>query len=62
MAKAKKIASIYYKLVTEKIEFDSNVLKKNSEYYLKNKLKQAIKFKTRLEKYFKLSGHHYLVI
>ena len=49
VATARKLASIYYKLVTEKVEFDSNVLKKNSEYFLKNKLKQVIKLKNRLE-------------
>lgn len=49
VATAKKLASIYYKLVTEKVEFDSELLRKNSEYYLKNKLKQVIKLKTRLE-------------
>lgn len=46
---ARKLASIYYKMVTEKEEFDTDVLKKNSEYYLKNKLKQVTKLKNRLE-------------
>lgn len=56
VATARKLASIYYKLVTEKIEFDSNILKKNSEYYLKNKLNQVIKLKARLEKYLSYQG------
>lgn len=49
VATARKLASIYYKMVTEKIEFDTNILKRNSEYFLKTKLKQVTKLKNRLE-------------
>lgn len=38
VATARKIAVIYYKMVTEKVEFDPNILKNNSQEYLKNKL------------------------
>jgi transposase len=49
VATARKLASIYYKMVTEKEEFDTDILKRNSEYFLKTKLKQVIKLKNRLE-------------
>ncbi len=49
VATARKLASIYYKLVTEKEEFDTEILKRNSEFFLKTKLKQLTILKTRLE-------------
>ena len=50
IATAKKLASIYYKLVTEKVEFDANILLKNSENFLKSKLIKLTKMKTKIEK------------
>lgn len=49
VATARKLAAIYYKLVTEKVEFETDILKQNSEFFLKAKLKQINKLKTRLE-------------
>ncbi len=39
VATARKIASIYYKIVTENVEFDPQVLSFKSQEYLKNKMK-----------------------
>ncbi|VAW28436.1 hypothetical protein MNBD_BACTEROID07-1404, partial [hydrothermal vent metagenome] len=50
VATARKLASIYYKTVTEKIDFNPNVLRQNSEVYIRNKLKSINKLKNRLEK------------
>lgn len=49
VATARKIAAIYYKLVTEKVEFNPNYLTKNKEEYLLKKLKQLEKDKKRTE-------------
>jgi transposase len=52
VATARKLASIYYKMVTEKIEFDAQHLVENTQAYLQNKLnyleKMASKIKTQL--------------
>ena len=45
IATARKIASIYYKMVTEKVEFDPKNLIKNKKEYLHNKLKDIEKMK-----------------
>jgi len=50
VATARKLASIYYKTVTEKIDFNPNVLRQNSEVYIRNKLKSINKLKNRLER------------
>lgn len=50
VATARKLASIYYKTVTEKIDFNPNVLRQNSEVYLRNKLKSINKLKNKLER------------
>ena len=50
VATAKKIASVYYKMVTEKVEFDPVKLTKNNETYLKEKLKKLEKMKEKTEK------------
>lgn len=49
VATARKIASIYYKMVTEKVEFDPKHLTKNKEEYLQSKLKQLEKTKQGIE-------------
>ena len=49
VATARKIAAIYYKMVTEKVEFEPKYLDKNKEVYLINKLKQLEKDKKRTE-------------
>jgi transposase len=36
---ARKLASIYYKMVTEKVEYDESQIVKNRKAYLENKLK-----------------------
>lgn len=52
VATARKIAAIYYKMVTEKVDFNPKVLKNNSNKYLQNRLqyfeKMIIKTKTQL--------------
>jgi transposase len=40
VATARKIASIYYKMVTESVEFDPEVLKFKTQEYLENKLRR----------------------
>ena len=49
VATARKIASIYYKMVTEKVEFNPMYIEKNKEQYLRNKLKSIEKMKARVE-------------
>lgn len=49
VATARKIASIYYKVVTEKVEFDKDVLLKNSEAFLRKKLQNINRIKQKLE-------------
>ena len=49
VATARKIAAIYYKMVTEKVEFNPDCLIKNKEEYLLKKLKQLEKDKKRTE-------------
>lgn len=49
VATARKIASIYYKVVTEKNEFDPAKLVQNTEQYLKVKLKSLEKLKKTTE-------------
>jgi len=47
VATARKITTIYYKMVTEKTEFDPEQITKHTEKYLKEKLKQLEKMKER---------------
>ena len=49
VATARKLAAIYYKIVTEKVEFDPKYLTKNKEDYLRNKLKQIERIKEKTE-------------
>lgn len=49
VATARKIAAIYYKMVTEKVEFDPMHLNKNKEEYLRNKLKTIEAMKEKVE-------------
>ena len=49
VATARKLAAIYYKIVTEKVEFDPEYITKNKEEYLRNKLKQLEKMKEKTE-------------
>lgn len=49
IATAKKLASIYYKLVTQKVEFNPDILLKNSEVSLKKKLEKLNKMKQKIE-------------
>jgi len=49
VATARKLAAIYYKVVTEKVEFDPKYLTRDKEDYLKNKLKQIEKIKQKTE-------------
>ena len=49
VATARKLGAIYYKMVTEKVEFNPSHIVKNTEEYLKNKLKQIEKMKVRTE-------------
>ena len=50
VATARKIASIYYKIVTEKVDFNPNILRQSSEVHIRNKLKSINKLKKRLER------------
>ena len=43
MATARKIASIYYKMVTEKADFDPQVLQNKTHEYLERKLQNLEK-------------------
>ena len=49
VATARKIAAIYYKMVTDKVEFDPKQITKNSKEYLIEKLKQLKKIKEKTE-------------
>jgi len=49
VATARKLAAIYYKIVTEKVEFNPKYITKNKENYLINKLKQLEKMKQKTE-------------
>lgn len=50
VATARKLASIYYNVVNEKMEFDPAKLVKNTEQYLKNKLKKLDKIQKSTER------------
>ena len=43
VATAKKLATIFYKMVTEKVEFDPYILDGNRQKYLQNKAKMLKK-------------------
>lgn len=51
VATARKLASVYYKLVTEKVQFDPQILEEKSQGYLENKLKylEKMTLRTKLE-------------
>ena len=49
VATARKLAAIYYKMVTEKVEFNPEYITKNKEEYLKNRLLQLEKLKVKTE-------------
>jgi transposase len=49
VATARKLAAIYYKMVTDKVEFDPAHITKNKEVYLREKLKQLEKMKEKTE-------------
>jgi len=49
VATARKLAAIYYKMVTEKVEFDPRYITKNKEEYLRNRLIQLQKLKEKTE-------------
>ena len=49
VATARKLGAIYYKMVTDKVEFNPSHIVKNTEEYLKNKLSQLEKMKVRTE-------------
>lgn len=49
VATARKLGAIYYKMVTDKVEFNPSHIVKNTEKYLKNKLNQIEKMKVRTE-------------
>jgi len=49
VATARKLAAIYYKIVTEKVEFDPKYITKNKEKYLREKLKQLERIKEKTE-------------
>lgn len=49
VATARKIAAIYYKMVTEKVEFDPQVIEKNSKEYLTHTLKKLEKMATKIK-------------
>jgi len=49
VATARKLAAIYYKIVTEKVEFDPIKITKYKERYLREKLKQLEKMKQKTE-------------
>lgn len=50
VATARKIAAIYYKMVTHKVEFDPKLITKNKKEYLIQRLKQLEKIKEKTEK------------
>ena len=43
VATAKKLATIFYKMVTEKVEFDPYIVDGNRQKYLRNKAKRLKK-------------------
>ena len=49
VATARKLGAIYYKMVTDNVEFNPSHIVKNTEEYLKNKLNQIEKMKVRTE-------------
>ncbi len=49
VATARKLAAIYYKMVTEKVEFDPRYITKNKEEYLRNRLIKLQKLKEKTE-------------
>ena len=49
VATARKLAAIYYKMVTDKVEFNPIYIIKNKEEYLRAKLKQLEKMKEKTE-------------
>ena len=49
VATARKLAAIYYKMVTEKVEFNPQYITKNKEEYLKKRLIQLEKLKEKTE-------------
>ena len=49
VATARKLAAIYYKMVTQKVEFNPKFITKNKEEYLKNRLIQLEKLKEKTE-------------
>ena len=49
VATARKIAAIYYKMVTEKVEFNPKYLTQNSKEYLLEKMKKLEKMKIKTE-------------
>jgi transposase len=49
VATARKLASIYYKLVTEKVQFDPQILEEKSKGYLENKLKYLEKMSLKIK-------------
>lgn len=50
VATARKLAAIYYKMVTEKVEFNPKYITKNKEKYLRNRLIQLQKLKEKTER------------
>jgi len=50
VATARKLAAIYYKMVTDKVEFNPIHIIKNKEEYLRGKLKELEKMKVRTER------------
>lgn len=49
VATARKLAAIYYKMVTDKVEFNPKYITKNKEEYLRNRLIQLEKLKVKTE-------------
>ena len=49
VATAKKLATIYYKMVTEKVEFDPYIIDGNRQAYLKKRVNSLSKTLNRLE-------------
>jgi len=62
VATARKIAAIYYKMVTDKVEFDPSHITKNKEVYLRDKLKQLEKIKVKIERLLTNDQKEVLVI
>ncbi len=49
VATARKLAAIYYKMVTQKVEFNPRYITKDKEEYLKNRLLQLEKLKVKTQ-------------